>query len=128
MVFFLLKEHQALVVKSEDFPKHQKEVKYATQSGPMLVLNNQIHSAFNEGSTNVHIRSGVGVTKTGEVVFAISKKRVNFYDFALLFKEKYNCPNALYLDGFVSKMYLPAINRLDDGGNFGAMIAVSTNK
>ncbi len=35
-----------------------------------------------------------------------------------------NCKNALYLDGAISKMYLPALNRFDTTNNFGAMIGV----
>jgi uncharacterized protein YigE (DUF2233 family) len=33
------------------------------------------------------------------VVFAISEKAVNFYDFAMMFKQEFGCQNALYLDG-----------------------------
>lgn len=124
---FLLNQNTAHVIKSEAYKK-QSQVVFATQSGPLLVYNDSIHHAFNEGSNNLHIRSGVGVDDNGNVIFAISKKRVNFYDFAMLFKEKYQCKNALYLDGFVSKMYLPTLNRLDSTGNFGAMFAISSKQ
>jgi len=122
---FFLTDQQAFVVKSEAFPKDITDIKYATQSGPLLVLNDTIHPAFNEGSKNVYIRSGVGVRGTSEVFFAISKKPVNFYDFASLFKEELGCKNALYLDGSISKMYLPELNRMDSTGNFSVMITVS---
>ena len=95
----------------------------ATQSGPMLVINDTIHSAFNEGSKNKHIRNGVGINDAGEVVFVISNQRTNFYDFALLFKKVLNCSNALYLDGAISKMYNEESNRNEDG-QFGVMIGV----
>jgi len=97
---------------------------FATQSGPMLLIDGAIHPAFNKNSKNLHIRNGVGIADDGNVVFAISNKPVNFYDFASLFKEKYGCQNALYLDGFVSKCHLPELGRSDKGGNFGVIIGV----
>ncbi len=98
------------------------EVSFATQSGPMLVIDGKLHPAFKNGSTNVHIRSGVGVNNKGEVVFAISNERVNLYDFASLFRDKLNCKNALYLDGFVSKMHLPERPDLNANTKFGVII------
>ena len=55
--------------------------------------------------------NGVGILPDGKVVFAMSKTEVNFYNFADYFK-KLGCKNALYLDGFVSRTYLPE----QDGG------------
>jgi uncharacterized protein YigE (DUF2233 family) len=34
------------------------------------------------------------------------------------------CKNALFLDGFVSSMYLPEKGLIDTGGDFGVMIGV----
>ncbi|MBO6517164.1 MAG: phosphodiester glycosidase family protein [Bacteroidia bacterium] len=96
---------------------------YATQSGPMLVIDNELHPAFRKESTNTYIRSGVGVNQEGQVVFAISNEPVNFYTFAELFREKLKCPNALYLDGAISKMYNESTGRSEDG-EFGVMIGV----
>lgn len=98
-------------------------ISFATQSGPMLVVADSIHPAFNEGSKNKHIRNGVGINKKGEVVFVISNQKTNFYDFALLFRDELNCSNALYLDGAISKMYNEETNRMEDG-SFGVMIGV----
>jgi len=98
-------------------------VKYATQSGPMLVIDGELHPRFNEGSTSKYVRNGVGVD--GDTVyFAISKQTVNFHTFASLFKDHLKTPNALYLDGAVSKLYAPALNRNDYGRSMGPMIAV----
>lgn len=98
---------------------------YATQSGPMLVINGVINSKFKAGSDNLNIRSGVGITKDNLVVFAISNKPVNFYDFAGFFKNHLKCDAALYLDGAISEMYLPELLRFDDGGGFGPIIGVT---
>jgi len=80
-----------------------------------------MHPKFNMGSTNVNIRNGVGVLPDGSLLFAMSKEKINFYDFALYFKQN-GCENALYLDGFVSKTYLPSQGWEQLDGNFGVII------
>ena len=73
-------------------------------------------------SKNLNIRNGVGILPNGKLIFVMSKQKINFYDFASYFKSL-GCKNALYLDGFISKTYLPenGYNTLD-GGNFGVII------
>jgi len=92
----------------------------------MLVIDGQIHSAFKEGSTNLNIRNGVGILPNNKMIFAMSKKEVNFYDFANYFKNL-GCKNALYLDGLISRTYLPAQNWTQTDGNFGVLIGVTTD-
>jgi uncharacterized protein YigE (DUF2233 family) len=58
-----------------------------------------------------------------DLVFAMSKKEINFYDFAKYFKDL-GCKNALYLDGFVSRTYLPEKNWKQEDGDFGVIIGV----
>jgi uncharacterized protein YigE (DUF2233 family) len=100
------------------------QINYATQSGPMLVIDGEIHPIFKEGSKNLNIRNGVGILPDKKVVFAMSKKEINFYDFANYFK-KLGCKNALYLDGFVSRAYLPEKKWVQTDGNFGVMIGIT---
>jgi len=123
-VFYINNKNQAVICTTPDYPNNNKQVKSATQSGPMLVIDGAIHSAFNKGSANVNIRNGVGILPGNKIVFAISKEEINLYDFAEYFKNL-GCKNALYLDGFVSRMYLPEKNLLDTDGNFGVIIGVS---
>ena len=119
-VFYITKEGKAFVIQTVDF-KMDSNIKYATQSGPMLLINAQYHEKLMKGSENLHIRNGVGILPDGKVLFAISKERVNFYDLATFFKQR-GCLNALYLDGFVSRAYLPSLNWLQLDGNFGVII------
>ena len=102
--------------------RNKGNIKYATQSGPMLVIDQKIHPKLTEGSENVHIRNGVGLLPDGRLLFAMSKEKINFYDFAKFFKDN-ACKNALYLDGFVSRTYLPSKNWIQKDGNFGVIIA-----
>ncbi len=119
-VFYLMDNGSPRVVATSDF-EISETIKYATQSGPMLLIEGEIHSKFNKGSANTNIRNGVGVLPNGNLLFAMSKEKMNFYDFALYFKRN-DCRNALYLDGFVSKTHLPSQGWEELDGNFGVII------
>ncbi len=122
-VFYITTDNIPHVCETNDFVDDGK-IKYATQSGPMLIINGQIHSRFKYGSTNLNIRNGVGILPDNKVVFAMSKKEINFYDFAKYF-QSLGCKNALYLDGFVSRTYLPEKNWVQLDGSFGVLIGVT---
>jgi uncharacterized protein YigE (DUF2233 family) len=100
-------------------------VQYATQSGPMLVIDGEIHKSFTKGSPNRKIRSGVGIMNENKTVFILSLDETNFYDFALFFRDIFGCKNALFLDGAISQMYLKDIAPNVMGGQFGPMISVT---
>ncbi|RZJ54497.1 MAG: hypothetical protein EOO44_04765 [Flavobacterium sp.] len=125
-VFYLTTGNNAKICTTEKFQNNGK-IAYATQSGPMLVVDNQIHSAFKEGSPNLNIRNGVGILPDGKVLFVMSKTEINFYDFAKYFKDA-GCRNALYLDGFVSRAYVPSEKWIQTDGNFGVLFAVTSKK
>lgn len=122
-VFYITDDNIPFVCKTTDFSDNGK-IKFATQSGPMLVIDGQIHSAFKNGSTNLNIRNGVGILPDNKVIFAMSKTEINLYDFAKYF-QSLGCKNALYLDGYVSRTYLPEKNWTQTDGNFGVMIGVT---
>lgn len=122
-VFFTTYSGKAGIAVSETF-KMNPDIRFATQSGPMLVNNGTIHASFSPTSTNRNIRNGVGITTTGKVLMAISKEPVTLYEFATFFKNQ-SCDNALYLDGFVSEIYYPKQNKTDAKGKFGVMIAAT---
>jgi uncharacterized protein YigE (DUF2233 family) len=122
-VFYITTNYNAVICPSTNFPDNGK-IKYATQSGPMLVIDGQIHPAFKEGSANLNIRNGVGILPGNAVVFAMSRNKISFYDFASYFKS-IGCKNALYLDGLVSRTYLPEKQWTQTDGNFGVIIGVA---
>ncbi len=99
-----------------------KEIRYAQQSGPQLLIDGKIHSAFTEGSVNQTVRNGVGIIDENTIVFAISQTKVNLYEFAAMFQEKYGCKNALYLDGAISEIYGKADSDRIFRNRFSAMI------
>jgi len=105
----------------------QKTPRFATQSGPMLVIGGKLHPALIKGSTDRTRRSGVGVCSAGRVRFAVSDDDVNFHDFARLFRDDLKCPNALFLDGGNGVgLYSPDLDRNDRSwhGGYGPMFAL----
>jgi uncharacterized protein YigE (DUF2233 family) len=125
-VFLVSDDGTAAIVRSEKFPRSRHGVRAATQSGPLLVIDGKINPAFKEGSANRFVRSGVGVIDSHTVIFAISNEPVNFWDFAHLFRDVLRCKNALYLDGAISKFYLPG-TKFAEGEAFGVLIGVTEN-
>lgn len=121
---FYIDDDGAHAVPTEEYVARKPAPRLASQSGPMLVIDGAIHAAFTEGSDNLRRRSGVGVVSANEVVFAISKLTINFYDFAALFKDELKCENALYLDGDISLFYAPEAGKSFEGGIYAGMFAV----
>ena len=122
-VFYLNTDRSAHIVPTADFHNNGR-VAYATQSGPLLVLNGYIHPAFRPGSANVQVRNGVGLLPDGRVLLAMSKGKISLYDFADYFRRA-GCRQALYLDGFVSRSYAPAAGWTQLDGNFGVIIGIT---
>ncbi|WP_345370277.1 phosphodiester glycosidase family protein [Algivirga pacifica] len=110
-VFYIDQQWRGAVIPSEQYLNiDTTQVKYALQSGPMLLIDGEIHPVFNPESTSRYIRSGVGV-KGEDAIFVISKVPVTFYEFASFFKKIMKCDNALYLDGAISEMYQKDVSK-----------------
>ena len=98
--------------------------RYATQSGPMLIVDGKIHPRIQPNGTSQKIRNGVGVADSGAVVFAIADEPVTFDGFARLFRDALGCRNALFLDGSVSSLYAPELDRDDEIEPIGPIVGV----
>ncbi len=123
-VFYLNREAKAGIIESHQYSKDQPQTTVATQSGPMLVINGELHPSFSPRSENLHVRSGVGVNNKGDVVFVISRNLVSFYNFARLFRDKLACGDALYLDGNISRIFLPEKGLTETSGDFVGILGV----
>ncbi len=123
-VFYVTADGAAGVAETGAFENAQREVKYATQSGPMLVIDGAVHPRFLPDSDSMKRRNGVGVTQEGEIIFVLSDSPVRFYDFASYFRDVLNTPNALYLDGTISRLYAPELERNDPGAAMGPIVGV----
>ncbi len=120
---FFLQAKVAKILSTQEFMRIQPKALEATQSGPMLVINNKINPKFQANSSNQLIRNGVGVETGSRVHLVIARNWVSFYDFAAFFKDVLHCPNALYLDGNISGLYVPN-SSFQSTGDYAGMIGV----
>jgi uncharacterized protein YigE (DUF2233 family) len=108
-----------------DFAEHvTTRPEFATQSGPMLVIDRKLHPAFDRDGQSLKIRNAVGVDAQGRAHFVISEAPVSFGKLARYFRDVLKTPNALFLDGSVSQLWDPAHQRLDDGVELGPLVLV----
>ena len=121
---FWVGDRVAGVTETSRYLANPPAARYATQSGPMLVVDGKIHPKIRPNGTSLKIRNGVGACDGGAVVFAIADEPVTFDAFARLFRDGLNCQNALFLDGSVSSLYAPDLNRDDELGPIGPMVGV----
>ncbi len=122
---FCIRPDRADVIETRRFLAEQPACLHATQSGPMLVIDGELHPRFLPESTSRHIRNGVGSSADGRrVVFVISRNTVTFHEFARFFRDGLGLPNALYFDGSISRLYAPQIGRNDPGRAMGPIVGV----
>ena len=111
------------VIESRTYEKSRPDCRYATQSGPMLVIGGKLHPKLLAGSDSTYVRNGVGVSEDGQrAVFAISNDEVNFHSFARFFRDELGLPDALYFDGNISRLYAPQLDRHDGGFPMGPIV------
>lgn len=120
---FLIGPKGAAIIRTEEYPLPDVEVRYAVQSGPLLLRQGRTHPSLNPNSTSRLHRNGVGLSKDGEVVTDVhSAKFPNLYEFAQFFRAL-GCEDALFLDGTVSQMRSGA-DTMKPSNHFGSTIAV----
>jgi len=120
---------RAGVTETGRFLKSRAQPAFATQSGPMLLINGRVNPHIHASGVSEKYRNGVGVAEGHIVRFAISNAPVTFHQFAALFRDKLNCPDALFLDGgTASALYAPSLGRHDRFHPMGPMVGVVEKK
>jgi uncharacterized protein YigE (DUF2233 family) len=123
-VFYVTGE-VAAIVETRSFIKQNLRVEFATQSGPMLVIDGKIHPRFSQHGASMKYRAAVGSRDPSSVVFVISESEVSFGELARLFRDKLRCKNALFLDGgSATSFYSPMLGRNSNFLPLGPMIGV----
>jgi len=122
-VFSVDADGQVAVTTSERY-RPFRPIRWATQSGPMLVIDGALHPRISDNGASLNIRNGVGVSAPDTAWFAISEEPVSFGRFARLFRDRLGCPNALFLDGSVSSLWDRPAARQDANPALGPIIAV----
>ena len=121
---FWIGDRAAGVTETSRYLANPPPARFATQSGPMLIVDGKIHPKIKPDGTSQKIRNGVGACKGDTVVFAIADEPVSFDVFARLFRDGLGCQNALFLDGSVSSLYAPELNRDDELAPIGPIVGV----
>ncbi|MDB5805426.1 MAG: periplasmic protein-like protein [Betaproteobacteria bacterium] len=122
---FYVTQGGAGILETSRYAQRGGPVLLATQSGPLLLQGGEIHPWFIPASESLRVRNGVGLLSPARVVFAISDSSVNFYEFALLFRDALGCRDALYLDGSISSLYSSQLGRNDNLKPLGPIIGVT---
>lgn len=121
-VFFVTAKG-AGVLETQAYLRQKPPAVFATQSGPMLVIDGKLHPRFTADGPSQKVRNGVGIRDASTVVFAISNDAVSFGAFGRLFRDTLKCPNALYLDGSISSLWAPGTGRADELWPVGPIVA-----
>ncbi|HEV2816985.1 MAG TPA: phosphodiester glycosidase family protein [Allosphingosinicella sp.] len=122
-VFTVDREGRVAVVPSADYDPATRP-RWATQSGPMLVIDGAFHPAIQPNGQSLHIRNGVCVAGPDGAWFAISDEPVSFGRLARFFRDGLDCRDALYFDGSVSSLWDRPAGRRDARAELGPIVAV----
>ncbi|MGD9965097.1 MAG: phosphodiester glycosidase family protein [Hyphomonadaceae bacterium] len=109
---------------SEAYVRELREPRWATQSGPMLVIDGAMHPRLAPDGASRLVRNGVGLRDSHTAYFVISSGMVSFGRFARFFRDELGCRDALFLDGTVSSLWAPSIGRSDDSHELGPLVVV----
>lgn len=124
-IFFGRRDGDWQVLSADAFAEQVSERPYfATQSGPMLVVDGRLHPAITNDGPSRYIRNAVGIDPLGRALFVISEEPVSFGKLARFYRDVLGARNALFLDGSVSQLWDPANDRLDGGAALGPLIVV----
>ncbi len=106
---FLLADDEAVILTTDEMAAEWGTrlpfIRYATQSGPILLRNGQINPLFKQGSDNRVVRNAACTLAAGTFALVKSRFPINFYDFARQLHDTLKCRDALYLDGSISQLY-----------------------
>jgi len=123
-VFLVRRDGRAEIVTSEDF-QPSNDIRFATQSGPMLVVDGKLHPAFKPNGDSIYIRNAVGIAPGGKPLFVISTDPVSFGRMARFFRDRLKTRDALYFDGSVSSLWDPANGRMDVVTELGPIVVAA---
>ncbi|WP_127106490.1 phosphodiester glycosidase family protein [Pararhodobacter zhoushanensis] len=122
---FCIAEDRFSILESRAYADAPPDCRFATQSGPLMVIDGDLHPRFLPDSDSLHLRNGVGVSDDGQTAyFAISDQPISFHQFARFFRDELGVNWALYLDGSVSRLYAPELGRSDWGMSMGPVVGL----
>ena len=121
-VFIVAGGGAAMIAPSDAIPVFRMAPQLQTQSGPMLVIDGELHPKISHDGDSRYVRNGVGVTADGKSLFVITLDAVSLGKLARFFRDELKTPDALYFDGSVSSLWDPVNGRMDDFTELGPII------
>jgi uncharacterized protein YigE (DUF2233 family) len=130
-VFFSTARGLGKVLSTEDFVRwrHQHphtSLKFATQSGPMLVRKGRLARRFSSNVRFKKLRTGVGIRTDGSIVFAAADS-ITPLDFATVFMDELHATDAMFLDGVISEFYVLG-DAIPGEQNFASILGVTSSR
>ena len=125
---FCIRDGRVDVIETLRFADDRPACRDASQSGPMLVIDGDLHPRFLRDSDSRYIRNGVGTSADGDRAwFVISGAPVNFHRFGRVFRDHLGAAQALYFDGNISRLHAPGLGRSDQGFPLGPVVGVAVD-
>lgn len=123
---FFVEDGKARVMETDAYVAGGHKPDLATQSGPMLLIDGELHPRFIDGSDSRYVRNGVCASEDGRTVhLVLSRQAVNFWDFGRFFRDRLGCRDALFFDGQVSSLHYPDAGITYRRDRLGPMLVVT---
>ncbi|HKP76864.1 MAG TPA: phosphodiester glycosidase family protein [Longimicrobiaceae bacterium] len=117
-VFYISRAGTAHVEETGAAARALPRMLEATQSGPLLLLRGVPHPL--RGDTSVS-RNAVAVCAARQVALVFAPRGASIRELALFIRDELGCPDALYLDGSISGLWVPAAGVRSDGSYVGIL-------
>ncbi len=110
---------------TQAYAARKTKPRWATQSGPMLLIAGKLHPQVSADGPSRNIRNGACLRDSTHAFFAIGEDAVSFGKLARLFRDALKCRDALYFDGYVSGAWIPSEQRMDNRAPLGPIVVVT---
>lgn len=117
-VFYVSRAGTAHIVETSAAAAALPRMREATQSGPLLLRAGTPHPL--RGDTSVS-RNAVAVCSAREIALVFAPRGASIRELALFIRDELHCPDALYLDGSISGLWVPSAGARGDGSYVGIL-------
>lgn len=123
-VFYVAEDGTAHVRDTQGASLAVEHMREGTQSGPLLLLRNVPHRLT--GNPTV-ARNAVAVCGPRRIALVLAPEGASIRELALFIRDELRCPDALYLDGTISGLRVPAA-KVDRDGEYVGIIGVTPRR